>query len=267
MNTESRMSFLGAGLDWLRSATITVIGAGGGGSHILQQMAHLGVRRLIPIDHDKLEDTNVNRVVGVGYSDVGLYKADLLAARLADLRTEIVPVKARAESAEGRFWIEQSDIVFGAVDGARTRRNIERICRDALVPYIDIGATIHIAEDGVTVDAIGGQVVTSIPGGPCLWCAGVITEESLANDRDEYVAGRPEQQVISINGLLASQAVSGMLTLMTGYSPDFPLPAMITYDGLSHIMQPNKYVTGPCPHYSLDQAGWSHVLPARVAPA
>ncbi len=264
MNIMSRMSFLGEGIDWLRAATISVVGAGGGGSHIAQQVAHMGVAVLPLIDHDRLEDTNVNRVVGVGYGDVGELKAELLAGRLSDLGARIIPVPYRAESTEGRRWIEQSDVVFGAVDGARTRDNIEHICRAALVPYIDIGMKIYIADDEKTILAVGGQIVTSVPGGPCLRCAEVVTEEALLLDRQEYLAGRPEQQVVSMNGLLASQAVTGMLCLMTAYAPDFSLPTVIRYDGLCHLLKPDRYITGPCPHYPLDCAGWRHVLPPRV---
>ena len=227
MNSMSRMSFLGDGLAWLRGATVTVLGAGGGGSHIAQQVAHLGVGRLPLVDFDPLEHHNVNRVVGAGYGDVGELKADLLAKRFWDLGTRVIPVPHKAESREGRRWIEQSDVVFGAVDGARARNNIEGFCRGALVPFIDIGLKIHVADDETTVLAIGGQIVTSVPGGPCLWCAEVLTDEALLLDRQEYLAGRPEQQVVSLNGILASQAVSGMLSLMTGYAPGFPVPAVI----------------------------------------
>lgn len=267
MNATSRMSFLGDGLNWLKAATITVLGAGGGGSHIAQQIAHLGVGRLVVVDPDRLEDTNVNRVVGVGYCDVGERKAHLLAARFSDLKTQIIPVEARAESTIGRYWIEQSDVVFGAVDGVRARRNIEVICRTAMVPYIDIGLKIAMNDDGITIDAIGGQIVTSIPGGPCLRCAEVVTDAGALADREEYVAGRPEQQVVSMNGILASQAVNGMLSLMTGYAGDFPVPAVITYDGLDHVMEPNRYIQGPCPHFALETAGWQYVLPKRVTGA
>jgi ThiF family protein len=167
----------------------------------------------------------------------------------------------------GQRQIEHSDVVFGAVDSARARNNIERICRSALVPYIDIGLMIQVAEDDVTITAIGGQIVTSLPGGPCLWCAEVVTNDLILRDREEYLAGRPDQQVISMNGLLASQAVNGMLAVMAGYAPGFPVPAMIRYDGLSHTMQPDRFVQGPCPHYPLEAAGWRYVLPARVATA
>ena len=55
----------GAGaLARLRSARIGVVGAGGGGSHVIQQLAYLGVGILVPVDGDLVELTNLNRLVG-----------------------------------------------------------------------------------------------------------------------------------------------------------------------------------------------------------
>lgn len=258
----SRISFLGPGLDRLRTATICVLGVGGGGSHIVQQLAHLGTGTVVMIEPDKLERSNVNRVVCTHYADVGRPKAEVLAERLRGLGGQLVPIRARAESPIGRAWIERADLVFGAVDGARARNNIERICRAAMVPYIDVGLKID-ADDADLVRAIGGQVFTSLVGGACMRCAEIVTDAILANDRDEYVVGRPEQQVVSLNGLLASQAVNNALSMLTGYVPHFPVPALIRYDGLAHEMRPDHYVTGPCPHHQLEEAGWRHVLPPR----
>ena len=262
MNDASRMSFLGPGLAWLSSATVTVLGGGGGGSHLAQQVAHLGVRRLALVDHDVLERSNINRVVGANYEDVGKPKAAVLAGRLASLGTEVVPVMARAESDEGRRWMEGSDVVFGAVDGGRARNNIERICRAALIPYVDIGLKIDVGSDK-QVRAIGGQVFLSLPGGPCMWCVGLVSPEILEADREEYVAGHPEQQVVSMNGLLASQAINALLALVAGYGEDFRPPALVRYDGLLHSLKADDYVPSRCSHYPLEDAGWRDVLPPR----
>lgn len=264
MIDTSRMSFLGApGLARLRAATATVVGAGGGGSHIVQQLAHIGIGRIVVIDPDRLETSNVNRVVGVTYRDIGRGKANLLVKRFSSLGAQLVAVHARAETLQGRRWIARSDVVLGGLDGFRPRDNVERICRSALVPYIDIGLTITIGQAG-TVSAVGGQIVTSVPNGPCLRCVGVITDESLARDREEYVAGPPEQQVIPMNGILASQAVTIALALLTGFSTSHPLPPHLLYDGLEHSLRSNTYLPDvPCPHYPLEDAGWAVLLPPK----
>lgn len=260
----SRLSFLGPGLKRLKDSTVSVVGAGGGGSHVIQQLAHLGVGITAAIDDDRLERWNVNRVPCTNYRDLGRHKARILSGRLKGLGGRVVPVLKRGESDEGRNWIERSDVVFGALDGARARNNVESICRDALVPYIDIGLTIDVDDDG-DVRAIGGQIVTSLPGGPCLHCAGVVTDATMTADREEYVAGAPEQQVISMNGVLASQAVNVALKLLTNYVPCYPTPPVLLYDGLLDTLLPDKHVPKICPHYPLESAGWTVRLPARRA--
>lgn len=265
MMDASRLSFLGTGLRRVQGATVSVVGVGGGGSHIVQQGAHLSVGTIAAIDPDVLEGSNVNRVVCAGYADVGRYKAEILAERLKGLGSTIIPVLARGESDEGRSWLERSDVVFGAVDGIRARDNLEAICRAALVPYIDVGLTIDVGDDG-TVRSIGGQIVVLIPGGPCLRCLGIITEATMMADREEYVAGAPEQQVISMNGVLASQAVSSALALLSDYAPQFPPPPVLYYDGLLGTLQADKYTASiACSHYPLSGAGWTVRLPARRA--
>lgn len=261
MIDRSRIAFLGDGYERLRVAVVTVVGAGGGGSHVLQQLAHLAVGTLVSIDPDDLENSNVNRVVCTNYADVGMPKATLLVRRLSHLGGRMVALRRRAESPIARAWIERSDLVFGAVDGARARNDIEQICRAALVPYIDIGLTIVTSTEAAA--AIGGQIVTSLPNGTCLRCAGVITDDALAEDREEYADSDIEQQVISMNGLLASQAVTGGIALLANYAPKFPPPAVVRYDGLLHEMRPDDWLNKTCLHFPLTDAGWTVVLPPR----
>ena len=264
MLDASRMSFLGTrGLARLRAATVTVLGAGGGGSHMVQQLAHMAIGRIVVIDPDRLDASNVNRVVGAGYADIGRLKTEILVERFSGLGAQLEAVPTRAETADGCRWMERSNLVFGALDGFRPRDNVERICRSALVPYIDIGLKI-VADRTGAVTAVGGQVVTSVPNGPCLRCAGIITDENLARDREEYAAGPPEQQVISMNGLLASQAVTIALALLTGFTTSHSLAPHLLYDGLEHSLRTNTYLPDfPCPHYPLQDAGWAVVLPPK----
>ena len=54
-------SFLGPNGDAvLANATIGIVGLGGGGSHVSQQSAHLGIGRFVPVDHDIIEWRNLN---------------------------------------------------------------------------------------------------------------------------------------------------------------------------------------------------------------
>ncbi|WP_194915337.1 ThiF family adenylyltransferase [Catenulispora rubra] len=53
----------------LAATKVGVIGAGGAGSPLIQQLAHLGVGHLVVIDPDRIDVTNLSRVVGATRRD------------------------------------------------------------------------------------------------------------------------------------------------------------------------------------------------------
>src|SRR3546814_8663414 len=62
--------------------------------------------------------------------------------------------------------------------------------------------------------AIGGQVILSSPGGPCLWCLGVLTDARLEQEAQKYGAAGGKPQVVWPNGVLASLAVGLVMQLL-----------------------------------------------------
>jgi molybdopterin-synthase adenylyltransferase len=63
-NRFSRQSFLGPHSETvLQQARVAIVGLCGGGSHVAQQLAHIGVGNLVLFDHDTADETNLNRMV------------------------------------------------------------------------------------------------------------------------------------------------------------------------------------------------------------
>ena len=78
----SRQSFLGKGSGHVLTASrVGIVGLGGGGSHIAQQLAHVGIGNFVLIDFDHIEDSNLNRLVGATARDVknGKAKVEILS--------------------------------------------------------------------------------------------------------------------------------------------------------------------------------------------
>jgi hypothetical protein len=100
---------------------------------------------------------------------------------------------------------------------------------------------------------ISGQVVLSLPGGHCLWCHGILTEERLAEEQRNYGAAGGKPQVIWPNGVLASIAVGHVVSLLLPWNTDLPLSSLIEYDGNRHITRPGVRLQFlkdvPCPHH------------------
>src|ERR1700733_9960366 len=79
-----------AGQKHLESLTVAIVGLGGTGSIAAEQLAYLGVRKFILIDPDRIDLTNLNRVVGALANDIGRLKTDVAADMIARIVSDSV---------------------------------------------------------------------------------------------------------------------------------------------------------------------------------
>jgi tRNA A37 threonylcarbamoyladenosine dehydratase len=83
------------GLEKLKNSTVVVLGMGGVGSFAVESLARCGVGKLIIVDKDAVDITNINRQLPALTHTVGQDKVELMAARVRDINPEIevVPLK------------------------------------------------------------------------------------------------------------------------------------------------------------------------------
>jgi len=250
-----RQSFLGRDSDTILNASrVGIVGLGGGGSHIAQQLAHIGVGRFALCDPQRIEDTNLNRLVGATRADIEQQTTKVTIAGRVILNinpaAEITPV-AKPWQADPEV-LRECDVIIGCLDSFRARDELERLTRRFLIPYIDIGMDVHALEKGYLIT---GQVAVSMPAGPCLWCMGLITEELLSEEAGQYGAAGGRPQVIWPNGILASTAVGLFVQLNTpwGRTGVDALPILLEYDGNVHTVVPSNKLKflkrRRCPHH------------------
>jgi len=260
MSRFVRQSFLGADSETrLDAATIGVVGLGGGGSHEVQQFAHLGIGGYVVTDPDDIDDTNSNRLVGGTLRDVAVcwpkYKIARRVIRGLQPRARIVAVPKKWQDVTDALKV--CSIIMGAVDGFAEREELERFARRHLIPYIDIGMDVY--ELGKDEHLISGQVVLSMPGLPCLRCCGVITDERLTAEARKYGAAGGRPQVVWSNGVLASTAVGLAVQLLTPWHPR-PLEfTFLEYDGNRGTVSVSAHVAAlkghVCPHHPPEETG------------
>jgi molybdopterin/thiamine biosynthesis adenylyltransferase len=215
---------------------VGIVGLGGTGSHIVQQLAYVGVRQFLLIDDDCADNTNLNRLVTAGYKQIGISKVHLAEEMIRKISPN-VDVQISAKKLQDEISLDALrgvDIIFGCVDNDGARLILNELALSYNIPYFDVSVGIN-ASDGV-VSAAGGYLAVVLPGGPCLLCMDQIDQEEaryfLATKDEQafqrkngYIQGVdvPAPAVVSLNGLLASAAVNELLVYLSGIRPVNPL--------------------------------------------
>lgn len=115
------------GVERLAASTVMVLGLGGVGSNCVEALARGGVGRLIVVDHDVVQASNINRQAIAYHSTIGRKKAEVVAAMVRDINPRIVvePIdmfvlRENIEQLLGAYE-SQLDYVIDAIDTVSTK--------------------------------------------------------------------------------------------------------------------------------------------------
>jgi len=251
----SRQSFLGADAqDVIERAVVGIVGLGGGGSHEVQLLAHIGFLNYRGFDGDHADESNLNRLVTATEADAAsaTAKTEMARRRILAIRSAANVEMFSCRWQERPELLRACDIVFGNVDGFAERRELEIACRRYLVPLIDIGMDVHIVGD--EPPRMGGQVILSMPGSPCMTCLGFLNEATLAREAARYGDAGPRPQVVWPNAILAASAVGIAVDLLTDWTRSLRTAVYLMYDGnrgtlVAHPRLQYLDLAAPCPHF------------------
>lgn len=217
----------------LSQLRIGIVGSGGTGSAITEQLIRLGIGSLLIIDNDTFKSSNINRVYGSRTIDESLPKVKLMERLAADIglgtKVEIIQSRIYYKSVFSR--LKDCDIVFGCTDDELGRSILNRMAFYYLIPVFDMGVKIDSDENGA-IKSIQGRVTTLIPSTACLFCRGRIKsdhiyeesmnifnpEESTHLRNEGYVRGlnTDAPAVIPFTSSVASSAITELLHRLTG---------------------------------------------------
>ena len=241
----------------LKQLRVGVVGLGGTGSLIIQQLAHSGVPDFTLIDDDRVDRTNLPRLAGATWRDAVLRtKKGRVAAR------QIRRVGTRAtvrqygglRSLEAMTALSKVDVIVGCVDNDGARLVLSELAAAYLVPYLDIGVSIVTSKNR---PAMGGRVSFALPSQACLACADEIDfaeagedleSEALRNIRVQrgYADDRTvEPALMPLNTTCAGLATLELLAFATGFRKVRPF---MHFNALDNRIVPIRVERNPhCP--------------------
>ncbi|MEL6511745.1 MAG: ThiF family adenylyltransferase [Pseudomonadota bacterium] len=206
---------------------IVIVGLGGLGSVIAEDLAHMGFGKLTLIDHDTVERTNLNRIVGATWQDAedNLLKVDAVKNHLLSIRPDldVETISERIQDIEVDDRIALSDWIIIATDSHSSRFYCQELAFKYFIPFVSAGVSITVEDHAIS--DYSGEVIVVRPGDRiCLNCLGRINltkkaaEENQGNAIGDKLASRyvegaivKEPAVKTLNSVIGALAVEELL--------------------------------------------------------
>lgn len=226
----------------LQAARVLVIGAGALGNEILKNLSLLGFERIVVVDLDRIEESNLSRTILFSSADVGAFKAEAAARSLKKIAptARVRSLVANVVQNCGLGLFAWSDLIIAGLDNREARLWINRCAWKMNRPWID-GAIEGI--NGVARAFVAGQA-------PCYECTLGETDWKLLEQRmscnlllreantEGKVATTP-----TISSVIAGIEVQEAVKLLHG------MPTLagsgFVFEGLNHTSYKVEYTANP----------------------
>lgn len=226
----------------LARTKVLVVGAGALGNEIVKNLALLGVGKLLILDLDSIEVSNLSRSVLFSEGDIGAQKAQTAAAAARRIYPgiEVLPMNCNVLHDAGLGLFRWADLVLAGLDNREARLFISRACWKVNRPWID-GA----------IEGLSGVARVFLPrSAPCYECTlgevdWQILERRMACSlltRSEMESGRTPTTPTT-SSIVAGIQVQEALKLIHG------LPVLggkgFVFDGIHHSSYTTEYTENP----------------------
>jgi xanthine/CO dehydrogenase XdhC/CoxF family maturation factor len=267
-SVDRQVRFLGeAGQAQLAGARVAVVGLGGVGSMVVQDLSRMGVGHLLLIDTDRFEETNLSRVVTAVFDDISRKPPKTeLAARYAkqvnpNVQCELLDDDVAYEDVADKLI--DCDFIFLCADTMRARLVVNAIVNQHFVPAVQVGSKILLGNEGGKLEQFYSVVRHMRPGCGCLMCNGLISGYRLAIEEkseedwraQNYGTESPNPSVITLNGVGASRATQDFLMDFVGTDINRPTAGYYMYDVFKGMwLKTNPRQDSNCSECSADEA-------------
>ncbi len=235
---------------------VGIVGLGGLGSQVAQQLGYLGVLDFVLVDRDRVTESSLNRLIGAGAGDIQMAKVAVAERMLTTIQPDVCvrPIETMLPDQPALDALSDRTHIFGCLDEDGPRLTLVDLSTSLGITYLD--AASDVLPDG----EYGGRVLIA-KGNGCLYCLGEIDQEvlrrtSLSEDQrqahddiygiDRGALDEAGPSVVSLNGVVASLAVNEFMVDVTGLAE----PArFVVYYGKKRAIRTRTTAPQPgCPY-------------------
>jgi molybdopterin/thiamine biosynthesis adenylyltransferase len=186
----------------LAEAQVAVAGAGGLGGQVILLLARIGVGRLVVIDHDRFDETNLNCQALCSLETLNRPKAEAAVEVLASVNpgVRVIPHQAKIGASNADVLLAGADVIVDALDNVPDRLVLQEAARRLGVPLV------HGALAGFE-----GRVMTIYPGDPGLEQLYEPAAAEADPERPEALLGVPAVTAAVVGSLQAMEVLKILL--------------------------------------------------------
>ena len=238
---------------------IAIVGVGGIGMLVAEQLARAGFTRFVLVDHDTVEHSNLNRLPNMSQSDLGRLKVKAAksliqkASRAVGTHAQIhaLPYDIYTAPELIKNLVSQCDIILALTDNELSRISCLDIALDAGAEFLMAGVDIRLNVDGHIV-GLFAEVSGAEEGRYCPLCTGRLDSGQASLDARQYVGGEvwdkaqtdgyikgiPDPSVMSLNAIAAGALVLEIQRRVAGlgvrdlWQMDYQAGGLVAYDNI-----------------------------------
>lgn len=140
MNNERSALLLGnEALEILKNKTVLVVGIGGVGSFCVEALARTGIGRLILVDKDKIESSNINRQLLATTETIDQVKVIVMKKRIQTLNPECKVDTYDCFydcSMDEKIFSQKIDFVIDCIDSIKSKQDLAMACIQRDIPFL-----------------------------------------------------------------------------------------------------------------------------------
>lgn len=217
---------------------VGIVGVGGVGMPVAEQLARSGFCNFVLMDPDKVEAVNLNRLYGLSARDIGRYKVDVAAAsirracRSAGTKARIRAFKADINTASTRqnHILRRCDLLLALTDDELSRITCLNLALDGGLEYLQAGVLISQEKGTGRIESIKTEVTGAEVGRYCPLCCGRLDPGQASIEARRYVGGEVWERALS-----------------EGYIPEEPAPSVMSLNAIAAgalVLEIQKRVAG-----------------------
>ena len=147
----------------LSNSSVAIVGLGGLGGYILENLVRLGVRKFNLIDKDVFEITNLNRQLLSNEDNLGMFKAEEAALRAKLIDKEVITKIFKETLDENSIHLlEGVQIVIDGLDSISGKLNLEALCEKMNLPLVHGAISGYLGQ--VALSTSENRIVSKIYG-------------------------------------------------------------------------------------------------------